>query len=115
VSEERRVMLQVKGDDRLAPLPAAFSNFVQVSRVSTEVQFEFLFVDIGSVASAIDGAKKSLDPDPVQLVGIPVAKVVVPALNLMQIRDQMNQIFDGIEKELGRLPRVKEANANDGS
>ena len=108
-------MLEVRGDERLPPLPAVFSNFVQVARVATEIQFDFLFVDLNSVASTIEKAKQSPQQESAQLYGTPIAKVVVPALSLMQIREHMNHIFDAIEKELGKLPDAKETQHGDNS
>jgi hypothetical protein len=107
-------MLEVRTDDRLPSLPAAFGNFLQISRLATEVQFEFLFVDINTIAVAIEKAKKSPEEESVKVLGTPVAKVVVPALSLMQVKEHIVQMFDVIEKEIGRLPDAKEAHHGSG-
>lgn len=109
MSEERRIVLEVKSDERLPPVRPAFSNFLQVSRVATEVQFEFLFVDINQIALIIQRARDSSAQEPEKLAGLTVAKVVLPALSFMQVREHINQIFEAIEKELGKLPDAKEA------
>lgn len=106
--EERNIILEVKTDDRLAPEFPAFSNFLQVSRVATEVQFEFLFVDINQVAVTVEKAKELSAEGPQKLSGLTVAKVILPALSFMQLRDHLSRIFDSIEKDLGKLPDVKE-------
>lgn len=108
--EQKTVSLQVERDDK--PTFAVFSNFLQIARVATDVQFEFLFVDIQQVATALQKARAS-DEAPEKLSGVTVAKVVMPALSLMQVKDHLNSILDAIEKELGKLPDAREV--HDGS
>lgn len=114
MSDPRKITLEVNSDERLAPLRPSFSNFVQISRVATEVQFEFLFVDINHVALSIEKARSSSEKEPVRLSGVPIAKVVVPALNLIQLREHINQMFDAIERELGSGSTAKEAQHGSG-
>ncbi len=114
MSDEHRIILEVKTEDRVAPAFPAFSNFLQVSRVATEVQFEFLFVDINQLALTVQKAKESSAEAPQKVSGLTVAKVILPALNFMQVRDHINGIFESIEKELGKLPDVKEVQHGSG-
>jgi hypothetical protein len=114
VSDGRKITLEVSSDETLSPLHASFSNFVQISRVATEVQFEFLFVDINHVALSIEKARGSSEKEPVKLSGVPIAKVVVPAFNFLQLREHINQMFDAIEREFGITSNAKEAQHGSG-
>ncbi len=114
MAEQSSIVLQVGRDERFPPVLAAFANFVQISRVATEVQFEFLFVDINQLALTVQKAKESPTQEPEKLSGLTVAKVVLPGLSFMQVREHVNQIFDAIEKDLGKLPDAKEVQHGSG-
>jgi len=95
-------------------VPAAFSNFLAVSRVSTEVQFEFIFVDTNRLVAAVR------DPDDKKkLEGTTVAKVILPALSFVQLRDHFQKLFTDIENEFApiakRLMEKKESEAENDS
>lgn len=109
MTEEARILLEVKSDERFTPLTPVFSNFVQISRVATDVQFEFLFVDINTVATSLQKAGESSEGEPIRVQGMPVAKLVMPALSFIQVKDHLNHLFEDIEKAFGKLPRAKEA------
>jgi hypothetical protein len=108
VSEQQIILLNIGRDEKTPLVYPSFSNFLQVSRVATEVQFDFLFVDVNEIAVTIQKAKESPGEGPPKLSGVLVARVVLPALNFVQMRDHINGIFDAIEKELGKLPTAKE-------
>jgi hypothetical protein len=108
VPEHKTVLLSVKKSEDSQAMPAAFSNFLQVSRVATEVQFEFVFVDVSELAQTLQKAKDQTPERDVTVQGRTVAKVILPALNFMQVKDHINAIFAAIEKELGTLPSSKE-------
>ena len=93
------IRLEVKSAD--PTLPAAFSNFIAVSRVATEVQFEFIFVDISEVASIIEGKQDKTDP--AKMKGRTVAKVVVPALSVVQLKGHLAKMIEAIEEEFGEV------------
>lgn len=106
VSDEPRIVLDVRGTGT-EQTPAMFSNFLSVSRVATEVQFEFVFVDVNQIATALMKTKETgATEEPLKISGLTVAKVVVPALSFMQVREHLNNIFDAIEHDLGKLPEV---------
>jgi hypothetical protein len=114
VSEEKQILLNVRKDEQSASTTALFSNFLQISRVATEVQFEFIFVDINEVATTLQKAKES-DPGQIHpVIGRTVAKVVLPGLSLMQAKEHIYAIFAAIEKELGKLPDAKEVQHGSG-
>ena len=108
MSEERLVTLTLKKDEQSASTPALFSNFLQVSRAATEVQLEFIFVDVNEVAVTLQKAKESKGSQEYSVHGRTVAKLVVPALSFLQVKDHINEIFGAIERELGKLPGTKE-------
>jgi hypothetical protein len=109
VSEQQIILLDVGKDEKSIRIYPSFANFMQVSRVATEVQLEFLFVDVGQLALTLQKAKECPTEEPQKMLGLSVAKVVMPALNFVQQREHINQIFDAIEKELGKVPSGKEA------
>jgi len=113
VSEDRIVTLNLKKDEESASISAIFSNFLQISRVATEVQFEFVFVDIDDVARTLQKAKESDPGQQHTLNGRTVAKIVLPALSFIQVKDHVNGLFKAIEDELGKLPAAKEVQHGD--
>lgn len=96
---DKIINLKVKSAD--PSLPAAFSNFIAISRVATEVQFEFIFVDINEVANTLQKPQDSGEPS--VLSGRTVAKVVVPALSVVQLRDHIAKLMEAIEKDFGEM------------
>lgn len=114
MSEDRVVLLNLKKDEHSVSTPALFSNFVQISRVATEVQFEFVFVDINDLATTLKTAKESEGGQEHSVFGRTIAKVVLPALSFMQVREHINALFKAIEQELGKLPDAKEVDHGSG-
>jgi hypothetical protein len=53
VSEKAILNFRVAGEAQSAGPPALFSNFVAVSQVGTEVQFEFVFLNLNVLATMI--------------------------------------------------------------
>lgn len=115
VPEQHVVLLTVKKDEHSALTPALFSNFLQISRVATEVQFEFVFVDVSDLAQALQKAKESEPGKDCVVHGRTVAKVVLPALNFMQVKEHIYGILNAVEQELGKLPDSKEVQDGGGS
>ena len=91
------VMLQVRGQDPLTADVPLFSNFVGISRVGTEVQLEFIFLDLNQLALLVDGAKKGEIVAPQELVGKTVTKIVMPGLSFYQLRDHLKVLFEALE------------------
>ena len=104
--EKQQILLNVRGQDPLVANPPLFSNFVQISRLGTDVQFEFIFLDLNQMAQLADKMKKEGVQGPQEVVGVTAAKVVVNGLAFIQVRDHLNTIFDALAKELN-LPEVK--------
>jgi len=95
-------MLQVTGQPPLEAVPAYFSNFLGIARVGTEVQFEFIFVDINQLATMVQSAKDAENTEtPRQaVVGQTVVKVVMPAQSFIQLQSHLETIFKDIRAEL---------------
>ncbi|HEV7521307.1 MAG TPA: hypothetical protein VGP89_09425 [Candidatus Angelobacter sp.] len=91
-----------------APVPI-FSNHVGISQAGTEVQFEFVFLDINHMAQMFEGVKSAFKPSaaptggpagPVEIEGKTVAKIVMPMHVFIQLKPHLIQMFSKIEQEL---------------
>jgi hypothetical protein len=100
VSKPQMIMLQVTGQPPLNADPALFSNFVGISRVGAEVQFEFVFVDLSQVATLIQNAELTSSSQTDPIVGKTVAKIVMPASSFSQLKPHVEKLFSDIEKEV---------------
>lgn len=101
-----QVRLQVKGQDSLQATPALYSNFLAVARVGGEVQFEFIFLDLNQLAVLMNAAKTTKATEQVDLVGKTVAKIVMPAANVVQLKEHLLGMFAEIEKDMKSLSEV---------
>jgi len=101
VAEEKTTTFQLRGQDPLQAVPALYSNFVAISRVGTDVQLEFVFMDLNQIAMILQARAESKgDEAKQQLVGKTVAKIVMPGACFLQVKDHINQIFGILEKAL---------------
>ncbi len=115
MSSKGPVMLSVKGQDALEAVPALFSNFLAVSRVGTEIQFEFIFLDLNQIALLLQKGKGAENSTPPALVGKTVAKVVMPAAAFIQLKDHINGLFSAIEEALAKPSEVEHVRSRTGS
>ncbi len=98
--EQQVATINVRGQEPVDATPALFSNFLAVSRVATEVQFEFVFLDLNQIAQVLEKTKEAPnEPLPV-VVGKTVAKIVMPAASFIQLKSHFEQIFKAIEEEM---------------
>lgn len=107
MSDSPKVMFQIRGQEPLEAGPALYSNFVAISRVGTDVQFEFIFLDLNQVAHLIDDNKQKVmttDASRKQesLMGKTVAKIVMPAASFIQIKEHIEKLFGSIEEILAK-------------
>jgi hypothetical protein len=107
VSQKTVLNFQVKGEGQGAGTPALFSNFLAVSQVGTEVQFEFVFLDLNVLAVMIEQLKGAGVTVPPTVDGKTVAKVVMPAAVFAQMKEHFDKIFSALAQE-GILPRASE-------
>lgn len=87
--------IQVQGEDPLLTVPPLFSNFLAISRAGTDVQFEFIYLDINQIASMF---KENAAPN-TPISGKTVAKVVMPAASVLQLKDHLVALLQGIEAD----------------
>lgn len=93
-----------------APAPL-FSNHVAVSRAATEVQFEFVFLDLNRLATEIQNRDRL--PEGITLAGRTIAKIIVPLHVFLQTEEHFKQMFETIRSEFLNAPgRVTEAEAS---
>jgi hypothetical protein len=108
VSDHKKVVqFQVTGQAESAP--ASFSNFMAVSQVGTEVQFEFVFLDLNVLATRIEQSKEEATSTTLTVDGRTVAKVVMPAAVFAQMKEQLDKIFNALGRE-GIFPAVENRN-----
>jgi hypothetical protein len=94
------VVIQVKGEDPIGAPPAMFSNFLAISRVASDVQLEFVFLDFNHLAQIIQG--QASPPMPVE--GQTIAKIIMPAAAFAQLKDHFVKLVADIEKEMAKQP-----------
>lgn len=95
----RDVTFKVLGEDPLDTAGPLFANFLAVSHVGGEVQFEFIYLDINQLAlqfgqPGVDDRPEGEKPTgPVEMQGKTVAKVVVPVSSLVQLEKHLEGMF----------------------
>jgi hypothetical protein len=109
VTNKNEVILQVKGQDPVKSVAPQFSNFVGISRVAGEVQFEFIFLDLNQLATTLAGNKSFESSPELQFEGKTVAKLVIPAGSFYQLKDHISKMIADIEKEMQLVTEVKNA------
>jgi hypothetical protein len=90
------VKVLVTGDEPLNSPPPQFANFVAISHAGTEVQLEFIFLDLNTIATMALEKKGQDKPEKVR--GQTVAKVVVPVANFLQLKDHLSTMFARLEE-----------------
>jgi hypothetical protein len=98
--ENKQFLLNIRGEDPLQATSPYYSNFVSISRLGTDVQLEFIFVDINRLALLTEEARKSGTREPQEITGKTVAKIVMPGLSFIQIRDHLNTIFNALNEAI---------------
>jgi hypothetical protein len=113
VSEKTILNFQVKGELPREAVPALFSNFLAFSQVGTEVQFEFIFLDLNLLATMIEQIKAAGGATTTSSVeGKTVAKVIMPAAVFVQMKEHFDKIFNALAQE-GIVPKVPENKGKD--
>jgi hypothetical protein len=98
--ERKQLLLNIRGEDPLQAASPYFSNFVSISRLGTDVQLEFIFVDINRLALLTESAKKSENFGPQEITGKTVAKIVMPGLSFVQLKDHLDVVFKALKEAL---------------
>jgi hypothetical protein len=101
---DKLIRFSVQGQPPLEAASALFSNFLAVSRLGTEIQFEFVFLDLNQMATVVDQFKAAgVNVSPV-VQGKTVAKIVMPAAAFSQLKEQFEKIFEAIEQLVPKAP-----------
>lgn len=90
-------LLTVSGDDPRHAISPSFANFLAISHVGGEVQFEFIFLDLNQLALKIQRMKDGVEKSEGELQGKTVAKLVMPAASFIQLKDHLSAIFQRLE------------------
>jgi hypothetical protein len=92
--------ITVTADENRNSVAPLFANFLMVSSVGSDVQFEFLFVDLADLAGHIDKAKHGGGAKDFSCVGKTVSKTIVPAASFVQLKTHLAQMFERLEAQL---------------
>lgn len=112
VSPNKQLIVQVKGDSPVDAPPALFSNFLGITRVAMDVQFEFVFVDLNQVVQLLQGADNQQPAASTPVVGQTVAKIIMPAAVFGQLKDHIARMMTEIEGNLAELEGAKHASTS---
>jgi hypothetical protein len=89
--------LTVTGEDPRVAASPVFANFVAVSQVGTEVQFEFIFLDLAQLAQKFDRVKVGDDVPDSDMQGKTVGKIIVPVSSFLQLKEHLLSLFQKLE------------------
>jgi len=89
--------LTVSGDDPRHAGSPLFANFVAISHVGTEVQFEFIFLDLNQLALRIEKVKAEQEDADGEFQGKTVGKVIMPVSAFLQLKEHLLSIFSRLE------------------
>jgi len=95
---ERLEMKVVLEDPARVSVPTLFGNHLAVSRAGTEVQFEFVAVDINAIATMLSKVSSSTEM-PVEVAGKTVAKIVIPLHVFLQLETHLKVLFAQVRNE----------------
>lgn len=96
---DRLEMKVVYEDPTKLSVPTLFSNHIGISRAGTEVQFEFVSLDINALATTIGKYKTEPAAGPLEVTGKTVAKIVVPLHVFMQLEQHLKSLFVAVKQE----------------
>lgn len=106
--EEKPFDIKVRGEDRLDAVPALYSNFVGISRLGTDVQLEFVFLDLNYLVELVERMKKgeAVGSEPIE--GQTVAKIVMPGHMFLQLKNHLDGLFKALAEALPQQERQDE-------
>jgi hypothetical protein len=108
VAEEKKItQFQISGEDPLQAVAPMYSNFVGISRVGTDIQFEFIFLDLNQLAQILEQGKTAESPERQVLAGKTVAKLVMPGVNLLQVREHFEKVMNTLEEEVKKAQNIE--------
>jgi hypothetical protein len=81
-------------------VPTLFSNHVARARAGTEVQFEFVALDINALATKMAEYQSVEAPEePAEIAGKTMARIVVPLYVFMQLEQHLKMIFSAVKQD----------------
>jgi hypothetical protein len=89
--------LTVSGEDPRGATSPTFANFVAVSQVGTEVQFEFIFLDLAQLAVRLERWKAEGGENAGEFQGKTVGKVIVPVATFVQLKEHLLGLMKKLE------------------
>jgi hypothetical protein len=89
--------LTVSGEDPRGATSPVFANFVAISHVGTEVQFEFIFLDLNQLALRIERVKAGAEQADGTFQGKTVGKMIVPVSAFLQLKEHLLPMFSKLE------------------
>jgi hypothetical protein len=99
VAEKSILNFRVQGEPPTGGTLPLFSNFLAVCQVGTEVQFEFVFLDLNMLASKIEVVKAAgAQTTPSNIEGKTVAKIIMPAAVFVQMKEHFDKILGALEQ-----------------
>jgi hypothetical protein len=105
----------VFGEDPLAAAPPQFANFVAISHVASEVQFEFIYLDLNMLAQRFGQPgvndrpeNPELSKGSIELQGKTVAKIVVPVSSFLQLKGHLEEMLKKFEGALHERQHAEE-------
>ena len=99
-----RLELKVNFEDPVSlSVPTLFSNHVAISRAGTEVQFEFVAVDLNVLATKVQRHANEGEEGPIEITGKTMAKIVVPLHVFLQLESHVLGMFQAIHKEFAKI------------
>lgn len=107
MSRQGERTVHVKGQEPREVMPPLFSNFLGISRVAGEVQFEFVFLDLNQLANLLAAKKPDENTEQPMVEGKTVTKIVMPAPTFLQLKEHILGLFADIEKELDTLKEIQ--------
>lgn len=105
----------VTTDDSGFDATPIFANFLRVSYVGAEVQFEFIYVDIAELAQHIEKAKSNEGGKDFELHGETVAKVIVPSASFVQLKEHLVGMFGQLEAQFNEQQFAEKTTKESGS
>jgi hypothetical protein len=109
VAEKAILNFRVQGEPPTGGAAPLFSNFLAVSQVGTEVQFEFVFLDLNMLATKIEVVKAAgAQATPGNIEGKTVAKIIMPAAVFVQMKEHFDKILNALAQEgIYKVPEEK--------
>jgi len=96
---QKILTVQIQGEGPAYDHPPLYSNFLALSRVGMDVQFEFIFLDFNLIAQLFLQQKEGgVSTSTVE--GKTVAKMILSGQSLIQIRDHLNHIMDEVDRAI---------------